>query len=369
MSCFMYDIFYHEIEINHIITLISSIFYDNLLYNRDYLIDYITSSYPGIEKKFIHLALEKMVNERILFISKFKTYGYLQYNANHYIFHPNLINYNITTPINLRGPGVLDMPNSLDNLTDLINESIDVGRDHVDKTLEELISDVSDLLDDAFNIESYINSLSLSEKIIILENAISEWNTRNTNIDHGSYNILLYFKYYLIDKNSIKRNRFIYNHNHDDYFTYYSRDDVKKDKDRKFIGHILTDIPKVMEQDSTFEYKKSSSVIDTVTILPENGYITGKYTKDFNGSLIFKLKYTSNFSDSEDKRKLLKGFKCTQINNKAKVFEIYKNIVGDNSLEINQKININTYCNMIESELRKKQYENQNIRWVYDYSI
>ena len=81
-----------------------------------------------------------------------------------------------------------------------------------------------------------------------------------------------------------------------------------------------------------------------------------------DGILHFKIRYQQT-GGILDKRKIKKGFRCAQINDKTAVQNLYEKILPIQR----KKMKIYQYCNEIEKELRRKQFYTKNKRWFYDY--
>jgi len=398
---FIYDIFYYDLEIAHIKDIIRKIYYDAIIYEKSELIYQIKKISPSIDDKFIELALHDIVGNHtdkiimgntkpqirlskpLTIRNKYGSIGYIQYINNHYIFHPNNINESMFLSINMRGPGSIHQPKIKINVNDiisdiLIDEKKDLSKIKIKVSLNKLLKDISTMTTE-FKIFKYINSLTLSSKKLLLEKAIILHSKKSYKINPVIFNILKFFKFYLINSDSRRKNTELYNDNHDSYFdrkyiTSVSNKSTSIRKTKQIIGHILGGHPSKMTTndkfvlDKTLKHRKS---------LPENKFIVGISKYHYNNhNLIFKLKYSSIPEKSViDKRLVKKGFKCVQINNKVEIKKIYNTLLegekrDKSSYEIpNEKLGktkIITYCRYIERLIRKKQFDNPGVRWFYD---
>lgn len=368
------NIFYAELDVPVIIDHIKEIFYNNVVYCAKDIIAYLSTIY---NEYFVKLAFEKLVHNKDILYNKYGVKGYLQYHNNHFWFHPSDIKETKYLSINLRGNGYHFIPEIYSNITKILSSGGNTTHTKTDgissTAIKDLIKSLSNIKESKFNI--IISNLSREKKIELVEYAILEY--LKTKLSSVIYNILRYFKYYLIDKNSMSTNGLLYNSNFDSYFDNYSSGSDHGNtlsKQKKYIyGHILDNIPKVFSAEEG-KFIESFDILSKVFI-PENDYIIGISTKDKKtGRLIFKLKYT-NIKDS-DKRKYKKGFKCNQINDKKVISDIYNTILkvggflSDNKVKakVNKK-KISDYCVEIEKLLREKQFKDPDHRWFYDYDF
>lgn len=377
----IYEIFYRDIEISNLVAKIKLIFRNNVLYNHKSLIARLMPF--TTDEKYIHMALDKMIMERTTLTNKYGVDGYLQFLSNHYLFYPEKLPSDLTLSINMRSQGSKYIPKVYISLNDMIYANI-TKRSMAIKgkqptNIKKILKKISSLRN---NISSHLKNLDPNIRTQLLERCIIEYRRSEKTIDRAIFNVLKFFKYYLIDKTSNDINSLLYNANYDEYFSQYKfsthinisrgnsipERNINKDMTKNFIGHILGNVPRIISSEDKFINRQFSDIIDIDSSIPENDYIVGILEKHpVTGFFIFKLRYIDSKQVFADKRRRKKGFKCSQINNKTKIMEIYHKLGGkprkDGIVKISQ------YCKYIEDLIRQKQYENPDIRWLYDYYL
>ena len=366
----LYDIFYRDIEVSNIVAYIKDIFYDNIIVNRTLLVDMLVSEY-GFRKYFISVALQTMIdkykNTEYNIINKYGISGYIQYNNNHYLFHPKHIPEADLLNINMRGPGALYHTDINIDMTKHINRIMKAEETTtpIVESLSLIMTSIKKYTEEDLNL--FLLDLPMNNKTFLIESAIKKYNS-GTSIPYYLFNILRYYKYYLIDGNIIEGDSYLMNNNFDAvdegsyFYKYMLTGSVKPNKDKNIVGHIVGIYPKVLGINNEFvSYKFKNIIIDRSI----NDFIIGISEKEYSGNLIMKLKYTDNVFDT-DKRKLLKGFKCNQINSKKNIKDIYHKLLPDKEIP---NIKINRFCELIESILRRKQFTDKIFMWFYDYNI
>ena len=359
--------------------MVKNHFFDNIVISASTLFDLLRKD---IDDDFIKMGLKIMVTQKMRFVNKYRHWGYLQFVSGNYLFHPEDIKEDRLLPLNIRGPGIRYMPDTVRNVEEELLEMIsevrgrDVGDEYArsKKALRGAGKDFG-------KVRNIIVGTSQRTNARIIEYAIKEYKKRfdagREDLPSHIYNILRHFRYYLIDKDLIENNRLMYNANFDSYLDgpgssgrgsvndLYNKVDINKN----FIGHIVGNVPKIIDDDYIFKKETFTFCLDTFKNIPENDYIVGFITKE-RGSLYLKLRRTEKLGKISDKRKIRKGFKGIQINNKKEVQEIYlhvaENPITDEELK---RTKITNFCTLIEHELRRKQYNNPDIRWFYDYYL
>jgi superfamily II DNA or RNA helicase len=371
-SRLLYDIFYRDIEVSNIIGYIKDIFHDIIIINRNILIDMLVSRY-GLRKYFISLALQEMIdkykNDEYSITNKYNVKGYIQYSNNHYLFHPSNINETELLNINMRGPGAMYHSSININLTKHIARIMKVEDESVPvfTSMKIILDNISKVTKNEQFI-TIINDMSLNDRVSLIELAINKYNS-GVKFPYYIYNILRHYKYYLIDENIINGDSYLINNNFDSidegsyFYEFKTSGSVLPDKNKHFTGHIVGVYPKILRDEKFAIYQFNNVILNR----PINDYIIGIAEKEYGGELITKLKYIDNESSrGMDKRKILKGFKCTQINSKKNIKEIYKNLLPDKDVP---NIKITKFCEIIEAVLRKKQFNDKNFMWFYDFHI
>jgi hypothetical protein len=362
-SDMIYKIYYSEIETYSMINTIKKLFYNNIIISHNTIINSLIN-----DGTFINMALKMLTENKLLFQNKYGTTGYLQFVRDNYLFHPKTDFEDPFLPINIRGPGINYMPKPTRNIEEELLELSDkpsYQMDRYNKIKKKLKGTKYKVT------KSLISREPTKIRIKIVEYAIKEYrkqyNSGTGKLQPHVFNILKFFRYYLIDNKLIKNHRLMYNANFDEYF---DKNVHNIDRNKDFIGHIVDHTPKIInDSNDLFERKPFSFCLDTFRNIPENDYIVGFITKS-KGILNLKLRHTEKLGKIKDRRNVRKGFKCVQINNKENIKKIYMKIADKPlSNETLKKTRIVQYCTLINKELRKKQYYNKDIRWFYDYYL
>lgn len=328
----IYQLFYHQYEFFEINNIVQFIFWNNIIFNFDQILE-LLSKY---DINIVLYVIRDMINSKTELTNKFGRNGYLITDGNNLIFHP--IEYDdtidkLTIPYNLRGPGHRKSNIYITDVTKIIN-----------------------------NITSYDESTksaeSISEKI---EHAILNQSSNK------SIEILYKYRFFLIDKNILEET-----HN-----VMYNMFHIVPIKNAQIIGHSYDEIPKILNM----KLKKFEYNVDLITPsikLIDSDYIIGTILKSNHSiyGVSIKLKYTQNISQLSDKRLINRGFKCENINKKKTLLNIMKKLSKYTTTKhkIQQhKLYIHNICYNIMIILKNIQYEyiikNKYVRWIYEIQM
>ena len=332
-SKFIYNLFYHEIDYFELQLKLTKLFRINVNMTITDIILYLKDYY---DEDIILDVLKKMIGSCVSFYNIHDVFGYLITDGRNVFFHPKKyshMRHKLLLSINNRGLGAQVKLNYSTDIT----KFLDVER------------------------KKPTRFLNLKKDIKRLENAIKHWNS-NAILRPKIYKVLKKYKYHLISDDHSKT---LLNTNFDSYFDAPVRN---RRNNKKFIGHILSGIPKILRKG---RFKMVCDYLPKISGIPENDYYVGvsKINK-LTGELTFRLKKSTAIIPF-DRRKIQTGFKCTQINNKNMVTSIYyklldilgfPDIMGPNKKILN-------FCSAIEKVLRHAQFEQGDIkRWFYDVS-
>lgn len=319
-----------------------------------------------IDIKYIYLALQNLVDNKTVIHNTYDNEGKLINVGSYYIFQP-LDNNNEDIPLFERNLPIYNINKTNISMNSYITKYY---KPKIKVTKEMTINEIKNKItetDDSVYICKLLGSLPLATQILILENAIElSYQSLNEKDKEYTKRIFRFYRSYLIDNKKFKGT-------YDYRFSRKIVSDLYNDNNVQIIGHILTKEPKcyinkkwiscIYELYSTSRKKTVRSYID-------NDYIIGYIDKTKHGKMVFKLRYTNPENiKSKDKRRIYKGFICSQHNNKKEILAIAKNLGIDN---LTIKSTIQKICCSIEEKLRKNEIAerakpNSKIKWFYEY--
>jgi len=387
-----YNIYFAKNDIEAIKKHIRFMFRQNIVYHLKTIEDTILNIYTEVDKLFIYIALEELVNNKNEIVyDKFSRKGYIIYRGDYYIFQPldlerddlpiiyrmypsdfkpnsvNLeniiVNYeqNINTNENKNknnNNSLID--NFIDSIEILFNRYIDIAKTNKSKFIEAIIGYLFDKLtkkNEYIFIKKILISYINKSDIKYLNNIVDYFNSKNMFINY--YSDIYY------DKQKIKENNFV------GFILdgeYYVIDTIKKTKDGKIqkqnfkIVECSKDIilkikayRNISKKNKDNKQKQYNIIYGTL----ENTAKTKKFKiidKSSEGEVFTKEKIKS-------KRSIITGRMCTTYK-VPKLLEI-RNILGFN--KINSKKKIQYFCEEIELILRFRQLINyENKIWFVD---
>jgi len=349
------SLLYQKLDVFYAKEDIKRLFQTTPVYDFQSIVDAVGTSYiipstfiPNYTKEIVILALSELTSDQIVFKNAMGTDGYLITIGNNFLFQPKAIE-DLTVDLNIR-MSKLTVDKYID-LTDFLYEIIDLRGEKISYLVEDLFPQLELPYEDMI---IRLSKYNIKQKIVLIEAAIIEY-TKAGNIHPVYYNILKYFKNYLID--SLVSGEF-HNRNHDPYFDNFSS--MFKDPGKKFIGHFVGHVPRFL-QEGAFVDKPEYFKKKRRHNLPENNYIVGYLEKNSEGEIIFKLRYTGG-QKFRDLRKVKRGFVCHQINNKIELMTIAKTL----GITLTDETT-NDVCVLIEKTLRARQLDDPNVRWFYDF--
>jgi len=364
---FMYKLFYQDFEVY------DAIEYIKVLFKTHPVLDFITiTEMIQMDLDIIKLALNRIIEEQIV-IRHGSIPGYLIKIENNYLFQPRSID-DISIGINLRISG-----SNVERKRTINNEIFQVIQENRSKkkiSIDGIYAQLKELENNFGMYGVTISKLTHEYKLALIEKAIIDYYVaynEKKKLNTISFNVLRYFKRYLIDEKQLERDPDFNHSNYDLYFRSISFD--KPSTDKLFVGHYLGYKPRMLDKKTMTFYEIDPSEIISQRKMrvsaKENPYIIGYIDKNSKGELVFKLRYTGELQDVTDQRRQQRGFVCSQVNDKAKLLSIMKAL--DIKINKRKKAEYKTsdLCDLIEADLREKQaYSNKNnlgIRWFYDY--
>jgi hypothetical protein len=348
-----YTINFANNEVEKIINIVKKIFKETHVQTLKTIKEFIDQNFQNkyFEDEYIYVALNKMLNEKINFKDKYQIEGYLIYRGNYYIFQP--LNKSEDISISERSLPIYQKDLKNKRIDKYLNISIkNISKEKEDKIDVNLIKNTMAFLsknDDEDKIAQYLSRLKIREQEIILReliisNSKGKLNQNFNKIKKNYAEILLY------GSNILK----------------LSSTDSDLKSDTQIIGYILKDKSIVLHKNKFTNGKRyiNEKIKNKFNRIPkkveENNVIIG-FIDQNKDKMVFKLR--PKISNTEDKRKIEKGFVCSQSSNKNKIIEIAKKL----NLEIKGK-KISVICNEIELKLRKNERNSKNNKkWFYDY--
>ena len=243
-------------------------------------------------------------------------------------------------------------------------------------------------------ISKILSDLTLEQQQELLEDMLRIYQTMRTikNTDYV-FKILRHYKDFLITKEQ---------YNDDSDYTITTDNDILRPsspdedtitttttltphtaKKKKFIGHILSQVPRCMVSSTSTKFSQCRSI--SVPYLKhrkekENDIIIGYIERNQHNKMVFKLRYPEKGA-VYDKRKEKRGFVCAQMNNKEELLTIAKRLgitsatsgkSGKSAMDdADAERKIVDICTLIQLNLRERQYRSrkkkEGIRYFYEY--
>ena len=318
-----------------------------------------------MEDKYIFVAIDELVSTAQATIRDMHgTEGFIRYKGGFYIFQPK------------GGKEDMSLEERFTPLkaTEPISASIGTFLEQEARALEKMSFDFakfkSKILRRAkkpIRISRIISRLDINLQIQILEDVIQDWMEKKGDKLFNSL-ILNHYKSYLVTASQLKS---IEKRDYTDTTSSEGVDFRFPEKSRDFIGHVLDIYPKCYANGQWRNCRIDDRDINEMLNMKENPVIIGIMDRNKRREIIFKLKYPSSGVDADeiphmDRRKIQRGFVCSQVNDKNEILKIGRNL----GLEMDEKLPIHSICQRLEDDLRKKQTEaikkGEMVRWFYD---
>jgi hypothetical protein len=348
-----YTINFANYEIDKIINIIKKIFSESHVETLKTIKEYIYENYSNnyFEDEYIFVALNKMIDEKIILNDKYKIEGYLIYRGEYYIFQPKNKSEDIS--ISERSLPIYQKDIKNKKIDKYINISVkNITKENEDKIDKDLIKNTMSFLsknDDQDKIAQYLSRLKIREQEIILKELII--NNINNKLSGNYLKIKKCYEQLLLYGNNLLQ---------------LSTTDSNLKTGTQIIGYIFKDKVIVYHKNKWSNGKKyiNEKIKSNFNKKPsnneENNVIIG-FIDQNKDKMVFKLR--PKISNTEDKRKIEKGFVCNQSSDKGKIIDIAKKLNLDTK---GKKISV--ICNEIELKLRKNERINKgNKKWFYDY--
>lgn len=342
-----YDIGFYQNEVNKIKEQIKTLFLTNMVFIFDEIKKYI--SLPLLQDRFIYVALNEMIQDKEIFINEFGFLGYLIYKGKYYIFQP-LNNPNEAMHFTQRFLPTRDLqPRNVD-----IQDFIDSQTKEVPKLTRETILERLADTDDPIRIAKILSRLEIKQQQKLLEDAIS--NIALTRL--GKENLLPNVYYKIVDNYQ----PYLFTNSNLEQSGFFSSETLSSksiDIDNLIVGHLFGKKPRCWSEEGWSNCIKDVS--KKFQQVKENPIIVGFIDKDGRNNLIFKLR--KPHKATIDRRKISRGFVCSQSGDKKEIIRIARLLNIKNT-----KGSIQDTCTIIEEELRRREQKDKGkLKWFMEY--
>lgn len=364
----MYRLFYYETEMYNIFMYLKNLFIGETYVAISYIL-HNTSFMPDL----IIYAINEFVRKRIKVTYSPGNDGYLIIRDGLLLFQPDKIA-DTEIDINVRIFPETYVSETTD-LTDIV-ESLVAGREVTNKNIDTIRMEIEEIISAgsqnrektmtpviAKEIGNYLSLLNTDEKQTAIEWALEEYIVSPKQISGIIFIIMKYFKNYLIDA---RQKNFYNNYLDDQYFKSYAM--TTKTSDYDFVGHIFGRVPRFYNTEKgQFEESCELFSLRHSRDLKPNAIAYGYIDKGRFNNLVFKIKETYSPAQS-DLRRVKKGYVCENVNDKRDLTRLAKKL----GLK-NLPLKIRDICDVIETELRRRQLENDraggDTLWFRDYKF
>ena len=352
-----YKLYFYKEEINKIKKSIAKLFGIDIIWSYDDIKREIKNmGIDLLEERYIHLALDEMVREKSIVLNEFGYPGYILYRGHWYIFQPSdspddgLPLLERLVPVELPDTREVSIRSYLEARRVKTEEERMTKEDITDKIIAAV---------DVAKVGRILGKLSMKMQQRLLEDAIlSETvsRTTKTKLESGQaeYNkkVLEFYKDYLVTNKQLEDSGFASSDT-------FSTESVQIDD--LIVGHLLGKRPRCLTDTGWENCVKDFT--KRRKIAKENNIIIGFIDKDRTNKLVFKLRPPIDPRQFIDRRKIPRGFVCSQSSNK----KLIQKIVEKLGLQ-KERGSIQVLCDKIEVELRRREIKNKGkSKWFYEY--
>ena len=336
-----YNNYFYEDEIRYNQRQLMKLFRNDIIWTYDQLKKEILSKNPLNDEKYLAITLERMINDKTAIINRFNDVGYIIYspNLNAYLFQP-INNLDTTIPLLERFipfRQIIPQQVSIINYLETLKK-----KDEKVFNLIEIIKKINET-DDPHIYSRIISRLTPPQQQEVLEQGIIDENKK----------ILNFFKPFLLTNKMLEESG----------YSSASLTSSEEKKEKNYIGHILAKRPRCLIDSHTWgTCSKDVRRIPDVKRVKENDIIIGFMDKHKN-KMIFKLR-PAQPKQKLDRRKIQKGFVCSQSSNKNEIIKIVKSL----NINVDLETSIKGMCRKIEDELRKRELKDKGkVKWFYEF--
>lgn len=351
-----YKLYFYDEEKNKIKAAIKKLFVVSIIWSYNEIKEEIYKmGIDLLEDRYIHLALDEMIREKTIILNEFGYPGYILYRSDWYIFQPsdspddNLPLLERLVPVELPDKHQVSIRSYLD--------ARKVKTEEDKMTKEDIIERISATSDMA-KIGRILGKLNTKIQQKLLEDVIQNEAVNKTKKKHkeSDYNnkILDFYKDYLITNKQLEDSGFASSDT-------FSTENLKIND--LVIGHLLGKRPRCLTETGWENCVKDFTKRRKIT--KENNVIVGFIDKDRTNKLVFKLRPPiSGTQKFIDRRKIPRGFVCSQSSNKKMITDIVENL----GIPQKNRNSIQTLCDKIEVELRQREIKDKGkTKWFYEY--
>ena len=320
-----YNIKFASNDIDKIKKDIKNMFRQNIVYYLNVIENNILKKYPDIDKLFIYIALEQLVNNKNEVIyDKFSRKGYIIYRGDYYIFQPFDLERDELPLIYRMNPSDIK-PEKIELENIELNYENNTENTNYNKLDDSLINDFIKNIDDMSEIHMKIinNNIKLEEKYIL---SIIETLYDRLNLNGEIFFIKNILEKYL-EKIEIKYISSIiyFLNNKNKLINFYSdiKDDKTKTKENLFVGFIVNNKYYIIESINqthnikTFKINKINFIEASKELITKiKTYKNLKKNKMMNSN----KNYNKIYGKIEfDENKLIKNFKIIDKSSEEKI--------------------------------------------------
>lgn len=351
-----YDLYYYHDEIKSIKKIIIALFSQDLFYTFEEIKNHVLKANKLFNTKYIIIALNELIINKATILNPFNYPGTITYTHNYYIFQP-IDNTNKHISLMDR---IIPQPQRISETVSLSNYITTITKQPSKQKMDELSSVISKINDtpNPISVSIIIGKLPIKLQRELLESALAINFYQTPPFPPYVQRVLTYFNDYLLTQEKLQ------SHN------YQSSESISSSISKnpqalstKPVAHIFAKNPKCIESPSNFSFC-SKDFTKTTKPLPENNIIIGLIDKNKENKLVFKLRdpITTYYLD---RRKIPRGYVCSQVNDKSKLLNIAKKLKITTTTSTS---NIETLCASIEAKLRENEAEKlDNKKWFYEY--
>ena len=353
-----YQLYFYKDEIQKIKKAIGVLFARDIVWTYDDIKNEVKDfGIDLLEERYIHLALDQMIRQRTTVINEFGYPGYIIYRGHWYIFQP-LDSPDDGMPL-LERLIPVEMPDTRQVSLRAYLEARRIKTEDEKLTKEDLMDKLVAASDMA-KVGKVLGKLSLKMQQRLLEDAIlsdtvSKITRSKLTREQRDFNkkVLEFYKDYLISNKQLEDTSFASTDT-------FSTGSAMRSEDL-IVGHLLGKRPRCLTdtgwENCVKDFTKQRK------IARENDIIIGFIDKDRTNKLVFKLRPSIDPRKFIDRRKIPRGFVCSQSSNKKLILEIAQ------KLGISQeKASIQGLCDKIEVNLRRRELRDKGkTKWFYEY--
>jgi hypothetical protein len=375
-----FEAYYYQKEIERILAIVRKLFKISVIWDHNTIANAIkqTDGPAYFDVRYLDRVLEILVGSAL---PVYNTYGQKGHviiaGPQQYMFQPDYI-LDEQIPWNIRNTDApKDTKTSISVGAFLSRKYAPKDTDQSDEIYRKVSEKISKFdiqsSQDTAQIARIIGNLTYHEQILLLEKAIEIHQKKNISRPEKEFVMKVFrpFAEYLVEENQF-RGKYNYKPLRPLVSRLYSLSGPTSKNEEpiiRIVGHLLGKDPRCYQLGQWNEcyYDIITQKVRTPKYTPA-GFIFGYMDISPTGKMQFKLQYIRT-TKTKDKRKILKGFVCSQHGNKKELFDIARKL-GMNVSESNIKT-VDRICTLIELKLRELEIQERKKKtvkkWFYEY--